>query len=224
MDNLILNSQKKEVFDLITQFDLEPANFFWDEENSTYDYSLNVSCLRFADSIFFFKFDFVKNSHYCIYSPAEDKIRVESHPGSWQLEVQYVIKWLSSLKREISIIDPWDEIEKYIPGENVDFKSEGANEPFTFSQVEHITKSLNKLKEEIDKNYTLNQEQAAIVQSKLDYLIDRAKNIGRLDWKNIFVSTIINIAFILAMDVEQAKLLWNLVKICFRGILLLGGK
>lgn len=223
MEKLILNSQKKAIFEAISRIGLEPVNFDWRVEYSQFDGDTMVSCLRYKGADFFFKFDFYENKHRCVYSPGLDKAIEKEFLGSWEQEWQSIMRWLTSLKREIDTIDPWLEIEKYIPGEKINLEDEESNKPFNYSQVEHICKSLNRLKDEINSNFKLTRDQTGVVQNKLDYLIDRAKNIGRIDWKNIFVSTIIMIAFELAMNPEQVKLLWSLVKVCFRGVLLLGG-
>ena len=224
MEKLVLPSQRKIIFEAIVRIGLEPSNFEWDKKMSRFDRDVIVSCLRYKGTDFFFKFDFYKNDHHCRYSPGIDRVIVDDFPGDWQQQWQCLMKWMSSLKREIEVVDPWDEIEQYIPGEKIDLEDGEANKSFSYSQVEHITQSLNKLKEEINKNFKLNESQTLFLNNKLDYLIDRAKNIGRIDWRNIFVSTIIMIAFELAMNPEQVKLLWSLVKVCFRGVLLLGGK
>ena len=77
------------------------------------------------------------------------------------------------------------------------------------------------IKQEIAKNYKLDAAQSVNINSKLDYLVDRSQKLGRIDWKNIFVATIINVAIILALNPQQARSLWLLVKNCFKGILLL---
>jgi hypothetical protein len=45
---------------------------------------------------------------------------------------------------------------------------------------------------------------------------------GRIDWKNLFVGTLMGLASNLILDPEKVKILWNLVKTCFKGVLLLG--
>ncbi len=224
MNNLILNSQKKQILDSIVSNGLEPASFIWFEEDTQYSPYDKVSCLRYKGTNFFFKFDFFDEKHYCVYSPGEHKFIEENFSSDWSSELRHVAYWLLYLKREIDTPDPWEEIEKYIPGGKIDLEDERANNPFNFSQVEHITRSLNKLKEEIIGKYELEEKQKEVIQNKLDYLIDRAKKVGRIDWKNIFISTIITLSFDLAMNPEQVNLLWSLVKSCFGGFILLGNK
>ena len=226
MDRPILKSQKKQIFELTVLHGLNPSNFKLALEKSE-NGSLRVSCLNYKNSEYFFKFDFNSDDRYfvCYYSPGANRILEKSGwEESWTGIIGHVKKWLVALMREISTPDPWEEIEKYIPGAEVGLEDEEKNTPFTFEQVEHIEKSISRLKTEINKKYKFSDEQDKLIQSKLNYLIDRAKKIGRIDWKNIFMGTIITIMANLALNPQQAKSLWVLVKECFKGILLLSVK
>lgn len=223
MNRLLLKSQKKTIFDIVVIVGLEPANFKWTKER---DYSGRgeVPCLRYEGTDFFFKFDFKDKDRYCVFSPGEQEMIEAEFPEDWDDVAFYIKQWLDNLTREIRVVDPWEALGKYTPGEKIDLNDEKANTPFTYPEVESITKAINRLHDEINKNYKLSSKEIEIVENRLDYLIDRAKNVGRIDWKNIFIATMMNVAFQLAMNPTQTSLLWNLIKNCFRGILLLSSR
>lgn len=223
MDTVILKSQKTQVYQQITDIDLEPSMFEWDVTQSTHFGSDDrVSRLKYTGTNYYFLFDFRDKDHHCTYSPGRDTIIRKEYPESWDSQMNCVRRWLTNLKREVETTDPWDEIDKYLPGGEINLEDEKENSPFPYDQVEHIKKALYKFKDEIKKTYNLDNDQDQIVQEKLDYLIDRAKKIGRIDWKNIFVATLMGLIVNLSLNPEQAKGFWGLVKICFKGILLLG--
>ena len=221
MDRLILKSQKKQIHDLIILNELEPSIFEWVGIRSNYDRDKVISQIKCKETRYYFTFDFYDEKHYASFSPGINQAVTNVYTGDWKEQLENVIQWLGALKAEIETTDPWEEIGQYLPGGKINLEDEKENSSFAYKEVEQITTSLQKLKEEISKNYELDANKDEFVQKKLDYLIDRSKKLGRIDWKNIFIATLINIAFHLALNPTDTAKLWNLVKICFKGILLL---
>ncbi|MFA6355951.1 MAG: hypothetical protein WCY23_02450 [Candidatus Omnitrophota bacterium] len=222
MDRFILKAQKEWVFNKIVELGLKPSEFEWGKTKSGYISDTEVLYLKYINTAYYYKFDFYDvEYYYCYYSPGAEKPLEKVFTKKWIDIASSVIDWLISLEKEISIIDPWEEISSYKPGDKVDLGDEITNSPFSSPQIERIIKAIEKLKSEIERNYNLDKEQKEIVNSKLDYLIDKAKTIGRIDWRNIFAGTIVNLAVDLALDSQKYKLLWQLVKSCFEGIRLL---
>ncbi len=224
MDKLILKSQKRRIHDCIINTRLEPSMFMWTMVQSKSSGIGKVHKLSYINTDYFFIFElFSDNNHYCIYSPGLQTSIREIRSDNWNSQINRVREWLQNLKREVETVDPWDDIDEYFPEEEINLEDEKENSPFSYEQVEHITNALHKLKDEIRKSYNLDTEQDELVQEKLDYLIDRSKKIGRKDWKILFVGIIVTLAAGLALGPEEVKGFWGLVKICFKGILLLGG-
>ena len=222
MKKLILKSQKNGVFNIMSILGLEPSMFEWLIVKSKFSND-QVSMVRHINSDHYFIFDFLEQKYFCSYSPGRNKPVVEAVPGTWEyLFDQYLPDWLRTVKQEIEIVDPWEEIEKYLPGSTVNLENESGNAQFTYDQVVHITEAVEKLKKEIANNFHLKGLEEKLVQQKLDYLIDRSKKLGKIDWKNLFLGTLMGLAANLAFNPEQAKTLWTLVRICFKGIVLLG--
>lgn len=224
MNKTIMKSQKQEVYQWIADYGLEPSMFFWEDFRSRNDdlSETIVSKLKYVDTHYFFIFDFKNDVQHCTFSPGQTVLIQNEFPGTWSGQLRNFDKWLAYLKREIETVDPWDVIDKYMPGMEINLEDEKENSPYSYEQVEHIAKALYRFKDEVKKNYDLDKDQDKLVQEKLDYLIDRSKKMGRIDWKNLFVGTLMGLAGGLALNPEQAKGFWGLVKICFKGILLLG--
>jgi len=222
MNKLILKSHKQVIANSIIRTGLEPSLFHWETEKSKFSGQELVSKLCYGKTSYYFVFEFYNDRHYCIFSPGPSQLIKAEYPGDWPNQLGYVDRWLVFLKREIESVDPWEDIDKYLPGDDINLEDEKENSPYTYDQVEHISIALNKLKVEIKNSFGLGDEQFGIVQNKLDYLIDRSKKMGRIDWKNLFVGTLMGLASNLILDPEKVKILWNLVKTCFKGVLLLG--
>jgi hypothetical protein len=217
----LLRSQKNAILELVKRSELDPFNFSWSEELSKFSWGGNrpeVSCLSYNDTEFYFLFDFLKGENYAIFSPGADKLVEKAYPGNWESQLSYVKKWLTCLKREIQQPDLWVELAKYklAPGEQISREIE--NEPFTAQQVDQIAESLNKIREYLEANFNLDMQQKTLMNEKLNYLLEASKRQGRKDWLHTSIGVIFTIATGLALAPEQAKVIWNILKVAVSGI------
>lgn len=220
---LILKLQKNKVFNIITNHGLSPSNFQWKQIRSGYS-GEQVLCIFYTDTDYFYQFDFARTSghHVGIFCPGY-RLPIETKEyTSWIQQLNSVNSWVVHLKQEIEAPDLWEQISKYAPSKAVALQDDRGNEPFSYQEVESIRASLEKLQDEIQKQFTLNKGQMDYVKENIAYLAEAAKGQGRIDWKNLFIGAMIGTAFNLALDPEKAKLLWNLVQKCFAGILAVG--
>lgn len=220
----LLKSQKNEVFEIIQEQGLEPANFSW----ITGEYRIPSEHILTRDLIhcvyevpkliyqknsqFYFQFELRNGRLHCTFSPSKDTPITKKLTRSWEEQKRYVKLWANCLKKEIEAPDLWAEIEKYrttlplLPGEQL------VNEPIPAYEVEEIASKLNLLADKVEEQFKLTNEQNQFVRSKLNYLADAAKRQPRRDWENIFIAVIINIAFNLALEPAKAQQFWQLVK------------
>lgn len=224
-DYKLLKTQKNEVFKILQEAGLEPANFSWAEEPSISNSEVYVSRLNYGGSQFYFQFDFFRNlqwrnssdpklttSHYCEFSPGEDAVVSREHPGSWRLQKDNVHYWAKYIKRQIEAPDLWSEIEKYRAALPLVTNEQLVNEPIPAYEVDEIVEKIQLLADKIEKQFELDEEQNQFVRSKLNYLEDAAKRQPRRDWENILISVFIGIAFQLALEPTKAQQFWQLVK------------
>jgi hypothetical protein len=219
----LLRSQRNSVLDLVKGSELDPFNFSWLEAPSRYARNAagvteEVSRLCYNDTEFYFQFDFKNGMHYAIFSPGQDALFAEHYPGNWENQFNCVEKWLTYLKREIHQPDLWSELAKYQlpPGEQIGKEIE--NEPFTAQQVDQIAESLKKIREYLETEFHLDVQQRALVNEKLDYLMEASKRQGRKDWLHTSVGVIFTLATGLALAPEQTKALWGILKVALSGV------
>jgi hypothetical protein len=222
----LLRSQKNTILELVKQSELDPFNFGWSKELSKYTSTgagipVEVSRLSYidVDTDFYFQFDFHKGEHYAIFSPGDNKLVMETYPGSWEGQLSYFRSWLTFLKREIQQPDLWVELAKYQlpPGEQISI--EIANEPFTTQQVDQIAEGVEKIRKYLEVEFDLDTQQKALVNEKLKYLLEASKRQGRKDWLHTSIGVIFTIATGLALAPEQAKAIWNILKVAVSGII-----
>lgn len=216
---ILLKSQKNELFDQILEVGLSPSQFDFEETVSDFLARDMVTVLRFKNSNYYFKFDFRDSQHYSTFSPGNDKLIQQEYPGDWSHQRECVSQWLGSLKREVELPDKWGQIfdsAKQIGAVGVDQE----NTPFTFVEVQEIQGAAERAKHNISQ-LTLQEDQFKLLCQKLDYVADKAKTLGRIDWKNLFIGTIVATTVQIALPPETARSLWMLVREAFQKILLI---
>ena len=97
--------------------------------------------------------------------------------------------------------------------------SENNNSKFTHLEYLDLSNKLNKLIDAIPDLKLLENKTKAI-QLELHNLLDKATELGKFDWRNLFIGTIISIVIQLNVNPENAAALWNLIKGIFNNYFL----
>ncbi len=206
---LVLKSQKNDIFVEINKLQLNPAEFAWQEIASQKSAFLIISKLVHIPSGYFFEFDFLKDEHYCRYSPAEDMAIKSKYPVSWELQYTNVKQWLSCLKIEIWLPDYWEQIFNdnkdlnIFVSDNISIKDEVT--VFNPEEQKYISQQLIEINEHLNKIYTLNKDQSEYIKNSLVYLVDASNRVTRKDWKLIFIGKLVDIISQIALPSNIAK-------------------
>ena len=216
--NLLLKSQRNEVYEMIAAHDLDPANFYWGETESTYQHMTLVSYIAYKNTDFYFKFDYSEeNLHFCVYSPGIEKQIDSEYPGSWECEKGDFSAWLQNIYREINQPDLWSELSKYQLATDTLTTSELGNDPFTAYQADQISESLNQIRAYLHEHQLVSDEHIEFVKQKLTYLEEAARRQGRMDWLHTAIGVIMTIAVALSLDPDRANDIWNIIKTTISG-------
>ena len=106
--------------------------------------------------------------------------------------------WLEYLKREVEAPDLWASLAQEQEMLGVE-PAEAVNTPFNAEEQAQIKQGVDQLRSYLTDTYSLAGENLRVVNAKLDYLIGASKELGRVHWKDIFISTVISIAWQLAL-------------------------
>lgn len=209
----LLTTQKDEIYDLIINQQLSPAQFEFVEINSVTGHSDIATKLFYKDnSDFFFIFDSGSNTmnpHWCMYAPDEDRYQNKEYPGSWRGIERSIEKWLACLKKEIKSENKWQKLEEELNKFN--FKFEDNNDQFSVLEYEEIDIKINLIKGNLS-TLCIPAAQLERIEKNLDYLKDKAKVLGKFDWKTLFVGTIVNLALEYAMSPETIHAFIKIIK------------
>jgi len=216
--SIILKSCANKVLHFIKANGLDATEFTWEETYSTQSHPLIVSKLIHSHTSYYFIFDFLKDAHYCEYSPGKEKLVDKTYPGDWATQFSYFEEWISYLKREIESPDLWGALqnEKNIINATVNTEN---NELFNEDEKIKIKTSLNEIKEFIYTSNVLQVKDREFVEGRFQYLIDSSERLGKKDWLNITLGVIINVILFLSLPSESAGELFRFVSVSLKWLL-----
>ena len=212
----LLTSQKNEIFVEIDNAGLNPSQFTIENIHSTLGNNESDTHLKYKENDYFFTFGTGKNrndTHACTYSPGDNEYEKFEYPGSWALQISCFKKWLSYLKREIEIEDKWKRLEGEINNFDFKFKQEfeEENEKFSYIEYEEISLKIDLIKEKT-QNLNITEEQLLKLNQSLDFVKEKAKHLGKVDWKNMFVGIIIQYFINFSITPELVTKIMTIIK------------
>jgi len=212
----LLLSQKNMLFDVIEGYGLSPSLFEYREKVEA-----NVvveTIISFESSLFYFSISNgkgYKKTGFIKYSPGEINFEDVYYPDHWYDIHNNFIQWLHNIQREIQLEDKWEKLNSEI--QSLQLYNDGndfLNSKFTVPEYLEIKQRIFQLKEGISRLELL-PEQMSILNDKLDMVLDMTSQLGRFDWKSLFVGTIVSIIIQLGVTQDNAKAIWALIKQVF---------
>jgi hypothetical protein len=218
----LLKVQKNDIFDLVVQTGFSPLQFTIEEIKDAVTILSEIEKTRIAmvESGYYFELAIVKGKNIIRFSPGSDKLAEEwSIPPSWSEKKKYISRWLQNLKQELDLPDKWADFLK--SGQTIEWNlasSEG--ERFSYQEVEEIIAAKERAKIKISELRLL-PEQFHLIEGKLDYIAEKSKSLGKVDWKNIMIGTLVSLVVQLALPPETASALWLIFKEAFQRVILI---
>ncbi len=211
----LLQSQKNKLFDLIVGAGLSPLQFdvFWSADGT------QLTEISYKNSRYYFKLYLVQTGRRVTFCPGKTTVKENVNYSGWVTLVSWFEIWLENLKRELSQPDKWTELLK--SSEQIKWDNqEGENSQFSYQEVEGIYASVNQAKVKIAE-LGLVENHLRLIGAKLDYIAEKAKTLGKVDWKNLMMGTLITLVVELALKPETTNALWAIFKEAFQRIILI---
>lgn len=209
----LLLSQKNELFKIIEASEfLTPGQFsFTEHQNDGVDSpSIKLKNSDYNFSIFEDK-NYVK-SFFVNYVPGTDTYKEISGRIGWNEIIYHFLQWIVNVSRELNEPNHWARLEQEIS--TINFSTNFNNSKFTVREYEEIKSKVELLSQNLNSIPLLVEQQIEIRQ-ELERLTELAKDLGKYDWLNLFVGTIISIIIQLSVTKENASMLWTLIKKTF---------
>jgi hypothetical protein len=212
----LLLSQKNMLFDVIEVYGLSPSLFEYKEKVEANEVVETI--ISFKSSFFYFSISNTKSSKkngFVKHSPGEINFEDVHYLDHWYDIHNNFIQWLRNIQREIQLEDKWEKLNNEI--QSLQLYKEGGdffNSKFTVPEYLEIKQRIFQLKEGIS-TLELLPEQISILNDKLDMVLDMTTQLGRFDWKGLFVGIIVSIIIQLEVTPDNAKAIWDLIKQVF---------
>ena len=168
----------------------------------------------FKNSHFQFTFergDFI-NSSMIYYWPGKDQIMDRFGPLSWDSCIAKFYEWLHNLQREVTAPNLWERFQSSVS--NIQLSNNDDNSKFTHQEYLDLSSKIDILINAVP-SINLLENQTIAIQSQLVDLLSKTNSLGKYDWRNLFVGTMISIIIQLGVTQDNANELWILVKQIF---------
>lgn len=210
---ILLQSQKNSLFEIIENNDFFSHKQFDLIEN-------DLTRIEYKDNrsfyFVFFNNNYI-NSLVANYSPGDEQVLDTTSDISFNDGLIYFRDWLHYLQREVSAPNLWKKFKTEIS--TIEFINNFNNQKFSFSEYTEIVNKIELLKNNLSSiPLILNQQDEILL--RLDHLNETAKDLGKFDWINLFVGTIVSAVIQLNVTPENANALWELIKSVFKNYFL----
>jgi hypothetical protein len=124
---------------------------------------------------------------------------------SWRTISPRISSWLADVKLDLETPDLWAELqqEAQLLGKISDDVTK--NTPFTPDEQNEIAARLRALAEHAQHTYTLSASQARALDTKIDYLVNAARRLGRIDWLNVCAGAILGYVLTASLPPEAPR-------------------
>ena len=215
----LLTSQKNSLYEIIERKGLSPSSFQFEEARSL-EVLGEVDTFLHFNQMFHFVFRSHSNQDIIIveYSPGQHAFKRTEYVSGWFDAQKHFTIWSECLFNELTQIDKWQRLNDELNQINITYS--GEDDKFSASEYEELKTQMLFLKERI-KQINLLPEQLIAIENKIDHLTVIAKSLSKFDWKGLFVGTFVSIIIQLGVTQENAKAIWDAIKLAFTKYFLL---
>lgn len=201
---MLLKSQMNEVLLLVKRVGLNPSNFDWGKSGNLVGASRLVSVLRHKPGNWRFRFELNGEAHVAIFSPGATTPEERRNTGSWDLQLDAVLDWLTFLKREIDAPDLWALLSQDAAIAATLSRTSDDNTVFSSAEQKKIAQTLRELRDYSVANYNLTETQTEELINRLEYLKSASERLGRKDWMVAIMGTVMSWIVTAAIPPEVA--------------------
>jgi hypothetical protein len=206
-DRRLSRAQHKDAYDVAASVGVDVATFQVSELLGKNE--CLVTEFRHPPTRSFFRFDWFTWSGYDHFMlewwPSDDGGKPKAEAHDWRTALASFRKWVMSVRLESETPDVWaiaKQERAWVASTESTFNG---NVPFTDIEKEIIGRHLRTIEEHAIKKFALQEPDAAFVREELRYLREAADRMGRVDWKNIAFSVVVNLATGLALEPQKAQ-------------------
>lgn len=211
---IIKKSFKNELLNTIAEYGLNVNDFKCVDNIDPYNSETGYSKVWYLkDNNYYFQIDVQNYVFYINCSPGELQLIQASQVEKWTGVIVTFDDWLINLKEEIETPDLWKEMFDVTSNiiENVDENNSFYND-VEVKTIKLLTEDfINKIKD----NLNIEKEKLESIEKKLDHVIEQVNKIGKIDWKNLLLGTLLSTAASLSLTKENLEIIGIFTKELF---------
>lgn len=215
----LLNSQKNQVFKLIENDEnFSPNQFDISELKSEKNW---ITTIKFKNSEYYFSYfehpEYYK-SFYVNYSPGDNNFLEGTGNISFDESKSHFQKWLNYLSIEVAEPILWQKFTEKIYGfDNIEFLN--TNTKFSAREFVELQGKMTLLMDNIS-TLPLLVEQQIEIKKELERITELALDLGKFDWTNLLVGTLMSALIQLGVTKEHTTFIWQFLKKSFGNFLI----
>jgi hypothetical protein len=213
MELPLTKAQRNAVFREFVALNIDPRGLEWTTETDALNSA--VSVLKHSSSGFYFKTSDVG----CTWSPSTrgGPPTISGTATVWPQQLAFVRQWLTVLKPELEEPDFREASNQENLASRAATSEETGNRPFTIQEQKFISEQLASVQAAVVGALTTGQKEA--LAAGFRYLEESSRRMGRKDWINVAIGTVINIAVGAAFAPEVGRELLHLLTSSMQGLL-----
>jgi hypothetical protein len=219
VDLTLLNTQKREVFDLLQSSAIDPLQFDWDVVGSAYLPKSKVSVLFTKPTgEFSFKFDYDGEDYRPYCSPWAGVREAELKFMPWSGCLVAVATWAELAQSELNTLDPWKALPGLMTTTDIAVAANVANTEFSHRETERLADALEEIRRLLLDAVGNSKEKAEIIEAQLKSLRDASERMGRKDWVNQALGAIMTLSITLLLSPETTKQALEILRQALTGL------
>jgi hypothetical protein len=207
-NNPLLGSKRREVAERVLTAGFSKNEFDFLELQAR---EIITALVYLPDRRYLFAF-YPPGSHWIVdYSPAEHTASSgDVGVGDWENVLVEVDSWLSYLKRELGVSDPWaaffESVEPFNIGDTDD-----DNSSFTQPEREAISRQLEEFRTYLLDEGVKSDEDRHAILATMDRIEKATGRLGRLDWRAYAIGALIELALVGYASPEGVRSIVNVL-------------
>jgi hypothetical protein len=224
VDARLLNTQKQNVFDALTNSGFEPYQFDWTTGRTggsgpggapPTQFSIIYSKSR---PEFRFTFNFVDGVYLPHCSPWKGTRAATLGAASWTRCLAHIPVWANLVEDELKTPDPWKALPGLATTSAIALSSDVANTEFSHRETERLTKGLEEIRRLLIDAVAESKEQSKLINQQVNSLLEASKSMGRKDWINQAIGALITLSMTIGLQPEVTKEALEILRQTLTGI------
>lgn len=192
IDSTLIPTQWNETLQIVRIVGLNPNEFVQAEESENTGYNMHrISVLTHTPTGFFFMF----RPHGMTFCPGErtKTETLDTDERSWNSTRSPLATWLERVRREYEAPDLWAMARQDHEFMQLTTVVDAINTPFTEPEQQYIGIKLDEMRDFVLASLQLDDSQRQLVEAQIEYTKEATKRLGRVDWKNVVVGTLMGL-------------------------------